>query len=115
MICKKGEIWWADLDQPRGSEPGYRRPVVVVQSDDFNKSKIRTIIVAVITSNLKLGRAPGNVFLKAAKSTGLNRDSIVNVSQVITLDKSYLVERVGKLTSVQRDELGEGLKLVLDL
>ena len=115
MNFKKGEIWWADLDEPKGSEPDYRRPVVIVQSDDFNKSIIQTVIVAVITSNLNLAKAPGNIKMGATKSIGLKRESVINVSQVITLDKSYLTEKAGKLSANQRQELNEGLKLVLDL
>ena len=115
MNFKKGEIWWADLDEPRGSEPGYRRPVVIVQSDYFNKSKIQTVIVAVISSNLNLAKAPGNIKLGATKTIGLNKESIINVSQVITLDKSYLIEKTGKLSTNQKQELNEGLKLVLDI
>jgi len=115
MSYSKGEIWWADLEEPRGSEPGYRRPVVIVQSDDFNKSRIRTIIVAVITSNLHLGKAPGNVNLQPSESIGLNKESVVNTSQLLTLDKSYLTELIGNLNSNQKDELDDGLKLVLNL
>ncbi len=115
MVYKRGEIWWADLEEPRGSEPGYRRPVVVVQSDDFNKSRIQTIIVAVISSNLKLGEAPGNVRLGSTKSIGLNKNSVINASQVITLDKHYLTEKIGKLNQSQKHELDDGLKLVLNL
>jgi len=115
MYFKKGEIWWADLDEPRGSEPGCRRPVVIVQSDAFNKSKIKTVIVAVITLNLNLAKAPGNIKLGATKSIGLKKESVINVSQVVTLDKSYLTEKAGKLSANQRQELNEGLKLVLDI
>ena len=115
MNFKKGEIWWADLDEPRGSEPGYRRPVVIVQSDNFNKSKIQTVIVAVITSNLNLARAPGNIKLGATKNIGIKKESVINVSQIITLDKTYLIEKTGKLSTSLRQELNEGLKLVLDL
>ena len=115
MNYKKGDIWWADLDEPRASEPGYRRPVVVVQSDEFNKSKIRTVIVVVITATLKLARAPGHLQLGKPKRIGLNKESVVNVSQIITLDKSYLTEKVGKLSASQKQELAEGLKLILDL
>lgn len=115
MNYKQGEIWWADLEEPRGSEPGYRRPVVIVQSDYFNKSKIRTVIVAVITSNLNLARAPGNIRLGATKSIGLQKESVINVSQLITLDKSYLTEKAGRLNTSQRQELTEGLRLVLDI
>jgi mRNA interferase MazF len=86
---RRGEIWWVSLDEPRGSEPGYRRPVVIVQSDDFNRSRIQTVIAAVISSNLNLARAPGNVFLRA-RNTGLPKDSVANVSQLITVDKAFL-------------------------
>tara|TARA_R110002072_G_scaffold74374_2_gene176202 strand:- start:591 stop:938 length:348 start_codon:yes stop_codon:yes gene_type:complete len=115
MDYKKGEIWWADLDEPRGSEPGYRRPIVIVQSDDFNKSKIKTIVVAVITSNLALARAPGNIKLGVNKNIGLKKESVINLSQIITLDKSYLIEKAGKLNPNQKLELNEGLELVLDI
>lgn len=115
MVYKEGEIWWADLDEPRGSEPGYRRPVVIVQSDDFNKSKIRTVIAAVITSNPGLAKAPGNIKLGATKSIGLKKESVINISRIITLDKSYLTEKAGKLSISQRQELNDGLKLVLNI
>src|SRR5215472_7446219 len=93
---QRGEVWWADLPQPRRSEPGYRRPVVVVQADSFNRSRIQTVIVAVITSNVELAQAPGNVLLPA-RSAGLPRDSVVNVSQLLTLDRSFLTEPAGTL------------------
>lgn len=110
----RGEIWWATLDEPRGSEPGYRRPVVVVSSDDFNQSKIGTVIVAMITSNVRLAGAPGN-FSISRKESGLSRDSVVNVSQLLTLDKSYLSEKQGKLPPKKRIILNEGLRLSLAL
>ncbi len=91
-MIQRGEIWWASLPEPTGSEPGYRRPVLVVQSDDFNRSRIATVIALVITSNTKLGQAPGNVYLPQ-KLTGLPRDSVANVPQIITVDKSLLTER----------------------
>ncbi|MFW2439062.1 MAG: type II toxin-antitoxin system PemK/MazF family toxin [Arenicellales bacterium] len=115
MNFKRGEVWWADLDEPRGSEPGYRRPVVIVQSNAFNKSKIRTIIVAVITSNLGLVKAPGNIKLAATKSVGLKKESVINISQLITLDKNYLTERAGKLSEKKCHELHDSLKLILDI
>ena len=93
---QRGEIWWADLPQPRRSEPGYRRPVLVVQADSFNLSRIQTAIVAAITSNIELAGAPGNVLLPA-RSTGLTRDSVVNVSQLLTLDRRFLTEHAGTL------------------
>ena len=110
----RGEIWWASLGEPTGSGPGFRRPVLIVQSDDFNRSRIQTVIVATITSNLRLGAAPGNVSLKATAS-GLERDSVANVSQLLTLDKSLLTERVGRLSDRQMNEIDEGLALVLSL
>jgi mRNA interferase MazF len=111
---QRGEIWWADLAAPRRSEPGYRRPVLVVQADSFNRSRIQTAIVAVITSNLELADAPGNVLLPA-RSTCLPRDSVVNVSQLLTLDRSFLTERAGVLPPRLRSSVDEGLRLVLQL
>jgi len=114
MVIQRGEIWWATLPTPQGYEPGYRRPVVVVQSNAFNRSLIQTVIVAAITSNLRLAGAPGNIKLTRRQS-GLPRESVVNVSQVITLDKAYLTERVGKLPPRILATLEEGLRLVLSL
>ncbi len=111
---KKGEIWWASLEEPRGSELGFRRPVVVISSNDFNKSKIQTIIVAVITSNIHLAEAPGN-FKLTKKGSGLNRESVVNISQLLTLDKSFLSEKSGKLNTKQNQLLNYGLQLVLNI
>jgi mRNA interferase MazF len=110
----RGEIWWADLPDRRGAEPGFRRPVIIVQANSFNQSGIRTVIAAVLTSNLRLAEAPGNVLLPARVS-GLPRDSVVNVSQLITLDRSFLSEGVGRLTGSRMAELDEGLRLVLGL
>ena len=109
---KKGEVWWASLGEPRGSEPGYKRPVVIVSANEFNKSTIKTVIVAVITSNLRLAEAPGN-FSVSKKDSGLAKESVVNVSQLLTLDKSYLVEKSKKLPELKLIRLNEGLKLVL--
>ena len=111
---KRGEIWWASMDGPVGSEPGYRRPVVIVSSNDFNNSLIQTIVAVTVTSNLRLLEAPGNFKLTKAKS-GLTKDSVVNISQVVTLDKSFLTEKSGDLSLKQIQFLNEGLKLVLDL
>jgi mRNA interferase MazF len=110
----RGEIWWADLPEPRGSEPGFRRPVLIIQADSFNRSGIRTVIVAVITGNLRLAEAPGNVLLLASAS-GLPRDSVVNVSQILALDRSFLTEEVGKLAGRQMQDIDAGLRLVLEL
>ena len=110
----RGEIWWADLPGPRRSEPGYRRPVLVVQADAFNLSRIQTAIVVVITSNLDLADAPGNVMLPARLS-GLSRDSVVNVSQLLTLDRSVLTEHAGTLPTRLLRSVDEGLRMVLQL
>src|ERR1700722_18978786 len=111
---QRGEIWWADLPEPRRSEPGYRRPVLVVQADTFNRSRIQTAIVAAITSNVELAEAPGNVLLPA-RSAGLPRDSVVKVSQILTLDRRFLSERAGALTPRQQRFVDEGLRTVLQL
>lgn len=111
---KRGEIWWASLPDPVGSVPGLRRPVVIVQSNPFNDSRINTVIVAVITSNLALAIAPGNV--RVAKSdSGLPQVSVVNVSQLITLDKSLLTERVKLLSAQIIQSINEGLRSTLAL
>lgn len=111
---QRGEIWWADLPEPRRSEPGYRRPVLVVQADWFNRSRIQTVLVAAITSNMELAAAPGNVILPA-RSSGLPRDSVVNVSQVLTLDRRFLSEHAGALPPRLQSSVDQGLRLVLQL
>jgi mRNA interferase MazF len=110
----RGEIWWSSLPEPIASEPGYRRPVLVIQSDRFNRSRISTAVVIAITSNLDLAGAPGNVLLPA-DSTGLPRDSVANVSQVLTIDKRFLTERVGAISPRLLEAIEGGLRLVLDL
>lgn len=114
MVIQRGEIWWADLPEPTGSEPGFRRPVLVIQSDDFNRSRIATAIVVVITSNLKLAGAPGNVFLPQ-KAAGLSKDSVVNISQVLTIDKNFLTEKIGDLPKYLLEQVEVGLRLVMNL
>ena len=109
---QRGEIWWASLDEPEGSGPGYRRPVLIVQSDEFNRSRISTVIVAVLTSNTALAQAPGNVLIKA-RQAGLAKDSVVNVSQVITVDKQCLTEKVKKLEASAMADVDNGIRLVL--
>lgn len=113
-MIQRGEVWWAALPQPVASEPGYRRPVLVVSSDEFNSSRIRTVVAAVLTTNLRLAAAPGNVFV-AAEETGLPRDSVVNVSQVVTLDKSFLAERAGLIGGRTMLAVEDGLRTVLAL
>lgn len=111
---QRGEIWWASLPEPAGSEPGYRRPVVVVQSNTFNRSQIRTVVAVALTSNLALAAAPGNMLLKA-RDTGLPKDSVANVSQIVTLDKTFLREKVGILSTRKVEQIEDGLRLVLAL
>ena len=111
---QRGEIWWASLPSPKGSGPGRRRPVLIVQADAFNASRIQTVIAAVITSNLELAAAPGTLLLRRRDSK-LPRDSVVNVSQLITLDKKFLTERIGRLPKRNTGAIGEGLRLVLSL
>lgn len=113
-MIKRGEIWWAELPPPDGSEPVYKRPVVVVQADEFNASRIKTIVAAVITSNLRLADAPGNVLL-SAKHSKLPKESVVNVSQIITIDRSFLTERVHSLPDKIVAQIDEGLRLALRL
>jgi len=112
-VISQGEIWWADLPDPAGSGPGFRRPVIVVQGDSFNRSKIATVLCVPLTSNLKWADAPGNVLLEA-RLTGLSKDSVGNVSQVVTLDKSLLTERVGKLSRAKTDLVLAGIDVVPD-
>jgi len=114
MVIKRGEIWWAALPEPVGSGPGYKRPVLIIQSNEFNESKINTIIAVVITSNTRLAAAPGNVLLSSKKSK-LPKESVINVSQLITIDKSYLTEKIHSLPSSIIAQVDEGLKLVLKL
>jgi mRNA interferase MazF len=111
---ERGEVWWAELPDPAASEPGFRRPVLIIQSNSFNRSRIRTIITVVLTSNLRLVEAPGNHLIPASES-GLPRDSVANVSQVITVDRSILTEKAGSLRPKTMRSIGEGLRLVLDL
>ena len=111
---KKGDVWWTSLAEPRGSEPGFRRPVVIVSSDAFNKSRINTVLAVAITSNLALADAPGNIKL-SKRSSKLGKESVINVSQIITIDKHFLTERISKLGPQLLASLNEGLSLVLDL
>jgi mRNA interferase MazF len=111
---KRGEVWWASLREPGGSEPGYRRPIAIIQSNDFTASSLRTVIGAAITSNKRLAFAPGNVFLRR-REAGLIRDSVINVSQLLTVDKGLLTDRIGRLSPKRLEELDTGLRLVLAL
>lgn len=110
----RGEIWWANLPEPQGSEPGDRRPVLIIQSDLFNRSQIRTAIAVALTSNLSLADAPGNVLLPHPE-TGLPKDSVANASQVITVDRGFLTSCVGVLPAPLFRKVEDGLRLVLNL
>jgi mRNA interferase MazF len=114
MVMLRGEIWWADLPTPIGSEPGYRRPVLIIQDDTLTQTLINTVVVVILTSNLRAVNGMGNVLLPA-RTTGLPKDSVVNVSQVATLDKRFLTECVGMLTDRLQEEVDHGLRSVLYL
>ncbi len=109
---RRGEIRWASLPAPDGAGPGFRRPVLVVQSNEFNDSRIQTVICAVITSNTRLANAPGNVLL-SKKASGLKRESVANVSQLNTLDRQFLSEAVGRLPAKKLREVDDGIRLAL--
>ena len=111
-MISQGEVWWADLPEPVGSGPGYRRPVVIVQGDAFNRSALRTVVCVPLTSNLDWAPAPGNVRL-GSRSTRLPRDSVANVSQIVTLDRGVLSERVGRLTTAKLDLVLAGIDIML--
>lgn len=112
MVISQGDIYWLDLDEPRGSEPGYRHPFVVVQNDAFNRSRISTAVVCALTSNLKLADAPGNVLLHKGEGN-LPKSSVVNVSQVMTVDKTELTEKIGKLPNRRVVEIVAGFDFLL--
>ena len=114
MVVARREVWWADLDEPRESEPGFRRPILIVQADAFNRSRLRTVVGVALSSNTRLLDAPGNVLLPASR-TGLPRDSVANVTQLLTLDKEYLVERAGRIAPKLMAQVAGGMRLVLDL
>lgn len=111
---RRGEIWWASLPPPEGSGPGMRRPVLVIQANTFNESRIATVIIAVVTSNLRLADAPGNVRVSKSDS-GLSKPSVVNVSQVLTVDRCVLTEKVKALPQAALRRVNAGLSVVLDL
>jgi len=112
VVISQGEVWWADIPAPTGSGPGFRRPIVVVQGDPLNRSRIATVVCVPLTSNLKWAAAPGNVAL-AARATRLSKDSVANVAQVVALDKALLTERVGKLPRAKVDLVLSGIDVVL--
>ena len=112
MVIAQGEVWWADLPAPIGSGPGFRRPVLVVQGDALNASRVATVVCVPLTSNLRWADAPGNVLLMA-NATGLAKDSVANVSPIIALDKVVLTERAGKLSRAKTDLVLSGVDVIL--
>ena len=112
MVVSQGEIWWADIPPPSGSEAGFRRPVVVIQGDALNRSRLATVVCVPLTSNMKWADAPGNVPL-TARATRLPKDSVANVSQIVALDKSLLTERVGKLSAAKVELVLAGIDIIL--
>ena len=114
MVIRRGEVWWADLREPIGSGPGWRRPVVIVQSEEFNRSNIGTVVVAILTTNLNLAAAPGNVLVPKRQS-GLRESSVINVSQVYTVDRRMLRDRLKMLPPIMMAHVDDGLRSVLAL
>jgi len=112
VVISQGDVWWADLPEPAGSGPGFRRPVVVVQADTFNQSALQTAVCVALTSNTRWADAPGNVLL-TARATGLPRDSVANVSQIVTLDRATLSERVGRVSRSKLELVLGGIELML--
>ena len=113
MVIRQGDIYWVDLGEPTGSEPGFRHPHVVVQNDVFNRSRIQTAVVCALTTNLRRAEAPGNVLLKPEEA-GLPKQSVANVSRIFTVDKRQLGEKIGTLDALRVREILEGIQLVLE-
>ena len=113
MVINQGDVYWVDLDEPSGSGPGYRHPHVVIQNNVFNRSRINTVVVCVLTSNLKRAKAPGNVLLEKGEAN-LSKPSVVNVSQIFTVDKGDLVERIGTLSRKRVRQILDGVLLLLE-
>jgi mRNA interferase MazF len=112
-VIRQGDIYWVDLGPPTGSAPGYRHPCVVIQNDLFNRSRINTVVVCALTSNLKRAKAPGNVLLNVGEGN-LPKRSVVNVSQILTVDKSQLGEQIGRLSAQRVRQILDGIRLVLE-
>ncbi len=113
MDIKQGDIYWIDFGAPKGSEPGYRHPHVIVQNNIFNESRINTVVVCALTSNLKWAKAPGNVSLKKGEGN-LKKDSVINISQIVTVDKSDLSEKIGSLSAQRVRQVIDGIKLLVE-
>jgi mRNA interferase MazF len=114
VIVERGQVWTADLGEPEKSEPGYNRPVLIVQNDAFNRSRLHTVIAVVLSANLRLVDAPGNVLIPA-RASGLRKDSVANVSQVITVDREFLMELAGRVRGQLLKDVENGLRLILGL
>ncbi len=114
MVVERGQVWSADLGEPEGSESGYNRPVLIIQTDAFNRSRLHTVIAVVLSTNLRLVAAPGNVLIPA-KASGLRKDSVANVSQIITVDREFLLELAGRVRGQFLKDVENGLRLVLGL
>jgi mRNA interferase MazF len=112
VVITQGEVWWADLGEPVGSEPGFERPVVIVQGEEFNRSRIATVVCVPLTSNLKWAEAPGNSVF-SPRETGLSKPSVANVSQIVALDRAVLRDRAGKLSRQRLSLILDGIDVVL--
>jgi mRNA interferase MazF len=113
-VVKRGEIWWADLPEPVGAGPGYRRPVLIVSDDDYNQTTIQTVIVLSLTSNLKYARLANNIYL-SKDETGLSTDSVINITQLGTIDRTLLEQRISNVSEATLFQLNESLKQVLGI
>lgn len=113
MVVKQGDVYWIELSEPRGSEPGYRHPHLVIQNNLFNRSRINTVVVCALTTNLKRGDAPGNVILNKGEAN-IPKKSVVNISQIFTVNKSDLLEKIGTISMVRFVEVLEGIKLLIE-
>ena len=113
MTIERGELWWADLGEPRGSQPALRRPVLILQADAFNRSRLATVVVASLTSQMKYAAAPGNVTCRP-RGTGLRSPSVINVSQISAIDRRFLLERIGRLPAHLMRDVVDGVRLVLE-
>ncbi len=113
MDIKQGDIYWIDFGPPEGSQPGYRHPHVVIQNNVFNASRINTVVVCALTSNLKFAKSPGNVLLKKGEAN-LPKDSVVNIAQIETVDKAFLIEKIGSLSSSRIRQIVEGIKSLME-
>lgn len=112
MVIRQGEVYWVELDEPKGSEPGYRHPFVIVQNDAFNKSNINTVVACMLTSNAKLASSPGNILLSKGDAN-LSKASVVNVTQILTLNKSDLKQKIGQLQKEKINQIIDGIEYLL--